>query len=272
MSEPPMIELAGVSKTYRRGGDEAPALYDVSLAVARGEMLGVVGESGSGKSTLLRLINHLEAPTAGTVHVDGEDLARLAPRARRRRRRRIGMVFQQFNLLANKTAAANVALPLSLQRRRDADHVRRMLEFVGMADHAASYPAQLSGGQQQRVAIARALSTDPHLLLCDEPTSALDDHHASEVMETLAAVRRELDTTIVLVSHELDVIKSSCDRAAILEEGRLTGVADVVAPPPAQTFSSYAARVRHVLEGGSDRREPGSREFREGEAREEGAA
>ncbi|WP_010524558.1 methionine ABC transporter ATP-binding protein [Nesterenkonia sp. F] len=271
-----MIDLAGVSKAYRRGGDEAPALHDVSLTVERGEMLGVVGESGSGKSTLLRLINHLEAPTAGSVHVDGEDLATLAPRARRRRRRRIGMVFQQFNLLANKTVAANVALPLSLQRRRDVDHVRRMLEFVGMAEHAASYPAQLSGGQQQRVAIARALATDPRILLCDEPTSALDDHHASEVMDTLAAVRRQLDTTIVLVSHELDVVQGSCDRAAILEGGRLAGVADVVAPPPARTFSSYAARVRHVLEGGADRRDPEPGELREareaGGGREEGAA
>ncbi|GAA1184858.1 ATP-binding cassette domain-containing protein [Nesterenkonia xinjiangensis] len=247
-----MIELQHVTKTYRRrgagrGGPELHALRGIDLTIQDEEMFGVVGESGSGKSSLLRMINHLEAPTAGRVLVDGVDLAALSPRARRARRRRIGMVFQQFNLLANKTVFDNAALPLRLQRRRERDRVMQMLDFVNMADHAHKHPSLLSGGEKQRVAIARALVTEPGILLCDEPTSALDDHHTEEVMEILGQIRRELRTTIVLVSHELDVIKASCDRAAVLERGRLTAVADVVAPPPREAFATYAERAQRYL-------------------------
>ncbi|GAB3186716.1 methionine ABC transporter ATP-binding protein [Nesterenkonia suensis] len=247
-----MIELQQVTKTYRRPGAgrrgaHLHALRGVDLAIREEEMFGVVGESGSGKSSLLRLINHLEAPSSGRVLVDGVDLAELRPRARRAQRRRIGMVFQQFNLLANKTVFDNAALPLRLQHRRDREPVMQMLDFVNMADHAHKHPSLLSGGEKQRVAIARALVTDPRILLCDEPTSALDDHHTEEVMDILGQIRRELRTTIVLVSHELDVIKASCDRAAVLERGRLTAVADVVAPPPRAVFTSYAERAQRYL-------------------------
>ena len=242
-----MIEFRHVTKTFPHGGSTVTALDGIDLTIADHEMVGVVGESGSGKSTLLRLINHLEAPTSGTVLVDGEDLGALPARQQRARRRRIAMVFQQFNLLANSTVFDNVAMPLSLQRRREPDTVMQMLEFVKMAGHRHKNPSQLSGGEKQRVAIARALSTRPQILLCDEPTSALDSGHSEEVMETLRDVRARFDTTIVLVSHELDVIKSSCDRAAVLEQGRLAAVTEVTPPPPRRRYESYAERAREFL-------------------------
>lgn len=242
-----MIEFRHVTKTFPQGGSTVTALDRIDLTIADHEMVGIVGESGSGKSTLLRLINHLEAPSSGTVLVDGEDLGALPARQQRARRRGIGMVFQQFNLLANSTVFDNVAMPLSLQRRREPDTVMQMLEFVKMAGHRHKHPSQLSGGEKQRVAIARALSTRPRILLCDEPTSALDSGHSEEVMATLRDVRTRFDTTIVLVSHELDVIKSSCDRAAVLERGRLAAVTEVTPPPPRRRYDSYAERAREFL-------------------------
>lgn len=242
-----MIELRNVTKSFPQGRSTVTALTDITLTVEDHEMFGIVGESGSGKSTLLRLINHLEAPTSGTVLVDGEDLGALAPRALRERRRDIGMVFQQFNLLGNSTVFDNVARPLRLQRRRERDTVMQMLDFVKMADHHRKHPSQLSGGEKQRVAIARALSTQPRILLCDEPTSALDSGTTEEVMAILRDVRDRFGTTIILVSHELDVIKSSCDRAAVLERGRLAALTEVTPPPAQERFDSYAERAREFL-------------------------
>jgi D-methionine transport system ATP-binding protein len=242
-----MIEFRHVTKTFAQGRSVVTALDAVDLTIADHEMVGIVGESGSGKSTLLRLINHLEAPTSGTVLIDGEDLGALPARRQRERRRGIGMVFQQFNLLANSTALDNVALPLHLQRRRSTDAALQMLDFVRMGAHRDKHPSQLSGGERQRVAIARALVTRPRILLCDEPTSALDAGHTDEVMSVLRDVRREFDTTIVLVSHELDVVKASCDRAAVLEGGRLAAVTDVTPPPPRDAAGSYAERATEFL-------------------------
>jgi D-methionine transport system ATP-binding protein len=246
-----MIQFQSVSKTYRRRRSSVTALDSVDLEIRAGEMFGVVGESGSGKSTLLRLVNHLEAPTSGTVLVDGVDLDALPERERRRHRQDIGMVFQHFNLLANSTVEANVRLPLQLQRGGVAQRERalEMLDFVGMAGHRGSYPVRLSGGEKQRVAIARALVSGPSVLLCDEPTSALDAHHTEEVMETLRAVRDRMDTTVLLVSHELGVIRSSCDRAAVLEDGHLRTVVDVNRPEQTRRKGTYAERARAVLEG-----------------------
>ncbi|WP_277246306.1 methionine ABC transporter ATP-binding protein [Micrococcus terreus] len=267
----PFIEFRGVSKTYpaRRRAGTVHALQGIDLQIAAGEVFGVVGESGSGKSTLLRLVNRLETPTQGSVLVDGTDLATLSAAATRARRRRIGMVFQQFNLLANQTVYANAALPLRLARRgseangrrrdaapqapgaasREAERARVMelLDFVRMSSHADKHPSQLSGGERQRVAIARALVTEPDVLLCDEPTSALDGHHTEEVMGILSRVRAELGTTILLVSHELDVIKGLCDRAAVLEGGRLTALVDVSPPDAREAFDSYAERAQRFL-------------------------
>lgn len=242
-----MIELRNVTKSFLQGRSAVTALDDVSLTIEDHEMFGIVGESGSGKSTLLRLINQLEAPSSGTVLVDGEDLGALTPRALRERRRGIGMVFQQFNLLGNSTVFNNVARPLRLQRRREPETVLQMLEFVKMADHRDKHPSQLSGGEKQRVAIARALSTQPQILLCDEPTSALDSGHTEEVMAILRDVRDRFGTTIVLVSHELDVIKSSCDRAAVLEQGRIAALTAVTPPPLRERFDSYAERAQEFL-------------------------
>ena len=268
----PFIEFRGVAKTYpaRRRAGTVHALQGIDLQIAPGEVFGVVGESGSGKSTLLRLVNRLETPTQGSVLVDGTDLATLSAAATRARRRRIGMVFQQFNLLANQTVYANAAMPLRLAKRgsevsgrrretapqalsapsrRDAERARVMelLDFVRMSSHADKHPSQLSGGERQRVAIARALVTEPDVLLCDEPTSALDGHHTEEVMGILSRVREELGTTILLVSHELDVIKGLCDRAAVLEGGRLTALVDVSPPDAREAFDSYAERAQRFL-------------------------
>ncbi|MGO2361137.1 MAG: methionine ABC transporter ATP-binding protein [Brachybacterium tyrofermentans] len=242
-----MIEFQNVAKTFLQGRSVVTALEGINLTIAENEMFGVVGESGSGKSTLLRLINHLEAPTSGTVLVGGEDLSTLPPRAQRARRRGIGMVFQQFNLLGNSTVLDNVSMPLRLQGRRGRDTAMQMLEFVHMAGHRDKHPSRLSGGEKQRVAIARALVTRPQILLADEPTSALDSGHTDEVMSVLRDVRAEFRTTIVLVSHELDVIKTSCDRAAVLEGGHLEALIDVTPPPPRERTGSYADRAREHL-------------------------
>ena len=264
-----MIEFDQVTKSYtQRGaarGGTVNALHEVSLSIGESEIFGVVGESGSGKSTLLRMVNALEMPTSGAVTVNGVNLAALRPAARRAQRRQIGMVFQQFNLLANKTVVANVALPLSLHQRRGVlrrggsgsaepassseDRAREMLDFVNMGAHAAKHPAQLSGGEKQRVAIARALVNEPDILLCDEPTSSLDSQHTDEVIATLLRVRSEMGTSILLVSHELEIIRGACDRAAILESGRLTGIAQVAHLQARETFNSYSERARKYLEG-----------------------
>lgn len=267
-----MIEFDRVTKSYpRRGAGRAgsvDALQEVSLSIGESEIFGVVGESGSGKSTLLRMVNALEMPSSGAVTVNGVNLASLRPAARRAQRRRIGMVFQQFNLLANKTVVANVGLPLSLHQRRGgfrtrvggsdapasgtADRAREMLDFVNMGAHASKHPAQLSGGEKQRVAIARALVNEPDILLCDEPTSSLDSQHTDEVMATLLRVREEMGTSILLVSHELEVIRGACDRAAILESGRLTGIAEIAQLQAREKFDSYSERARKYLEGGQE--------------------
>ncbi len=230
-----MIRLVDVEKRY--AGTGGAALAGVSLEVVRGEVFGVIGQSGAGKSTLIRLINALERPTAGRVEVDGIDVASLAPAALRVLRRRIGMIFQNFGLLSSRTVAANVAFPLKLadmpRAERDAK-VAALLDRVGLTEHADKYPAQLSGGQKQRVGIARALATDPDILLCDEATSALDPETTRQVLALLRDLNRDLGLTIVLITHEMDVVRASCDRVAVLEQGRVveTGaVADIFAAP-----------------------------------------
>ena len=230
-----MIRLVDIEKRY--AGTGGAALAGVSLEVVRGEVFGVIGQSGAGKSTLIRLINALERPTAGRVEVDGIDVASLAPAGLRMLRRRIGMIFQNFGLLSSRTVAANVAFPLKLadmpRAERDAK-VAALLDRVGLTEHADKYPAQLSGGQKQRVGIARALATDPDILLCDEATSALDPETTRQVLALLRDLNRDLGLTIVLITHEMDVVRASCDRVAVLEQGRVveTGaVTDIFAAP-----------------------------------------
>lgn len=228
-----MIALDQVHKRYPGAG--AAALNGVSLTVARGEVFGVIGASGAGKSTLIRLVNALEVPSGGRVSVEGIDLATLAPAGLRALRRRIGMIFQNFGLLSSRTVADNVAFPLKLagvpRAARDAK-VAALLGRVGLADHAAKYPAQLSGGQKQRVGIARALATEPDILLCDEATSALDPETTRSVLDLLRALNRELGLTILLITHEMDVVRAVCDRVAVLDHGEIVEsgrVADIFA-------------------------------------------
>jgi D-methionine transport system ATP-binding protein len=246
------VRLSHVSKTFTRGrdGPRVVALDDVSLEVARGEVFGVIGHSGAGKSTLIRLINGLESPTTGQVHVGGRELTALSEGDLRGVRRDIGMIFQQFNLFRSRTVAGNVAYPLKVAGvgRPERDRrVAQLLDFVGLLDRAHDHPEQLSGGQKQRVGIARALATEPSLLLADEATSALDPRTTGEVLALLGRVNRELGVTIVLITHELDVIRAVADRVAVMDNGRIAEAGtlyDVFAHPSTTAAADF---VRDAL-------------------------
>ena len=220
-----MISLKNISKSYRVGERDVIALDRIDLDIVKGEIFGIIGSSGAGKSTLVRLINLLEQPTAGEVHVEGRPTKGAAGAPLRALRRNIGMVFQHFNLLNAKTAAQNIAFPLqlagSLSRAEIEARVAELLERVGLTAHAKKYPRQLSGGQKQRVGIARALATKPQILLCDEATSALDPETTQSVLKLLAEINRDLGITIVLITHEMDVVRQVCDRVAVLDQGRV---------------------------------------------------
>lgn len=242
-----MIELIDVAKEYHINQQKIRAVDGVSLSIQSNEIFGLVGESGAGKSTLLRFINLLEKPTTGTVLVDGEDLTRLSKDQLRLKRKEISMVFQQFNLLNNKTVAENILLPLSLHTYQDTLSLDSVLKFVGLENQRDQYPSQLSGGQKQRVGIARALITKPKILLCDEPTSALDMVMTSEVVDLLRAAHQKFNMTIVVVTHELDVVQQLCQRVALIEQGRLV---DVVTNHSVQAGSfegTYRDKVLEVL-------------------------
>ncbi|MEV6345218.1 methionine ABC transporter ATP-binding protein [Actinoplanes sp. NPDC051851] len=227
------VRLEGVTKSFA----DLVALDGVSLEIAEGEVFGVIGQSGAGKSTLIRLINGLETPTSGRVFVGEREITGLPERDLRAVRRDIGMIFQSFNLFRSRTVAGNVAYPLKVAgvAREERDRrVARLLDFVGLLDRAHDHPEKLSGGQKQRVGIARALATEPSLLLADEATSALDPRTTAEVLALLRRVNRELGVTIVLITHELDVIRTVADRVAVMEAGRVieTGpVYDIFADP-----------------------------------------
>ncbi|MBG6084980.1 methionine ABC transporter ATP-binding protein [Zhihengliuella flava] len=221
-----MISLRNVSTHFagKRGEDGFTAVDDVCLDVPAGSIQGVIGFSGAGKSTLLRNINLLERPTSGQVVVDGVDLTALDDEGLRRERHQLGMIFQHFNLLNNRTAQENVELSLKfagVPKRERRERAAEALEIVDLGDRARSYPAKLSGGQKQRVAIARALATKPKVLLCDEPTSALDPRTTGSVLQYLADINQQLGITTVVVTHELDVVKNIVDDVAVMEAGRI---------------------------------------------------
>lgn len=219
-----MIELTNVTKTYIQHKTKFHAVDNVTISVKNGDIYGVIGRSGAGKSTLLRMINLLEIPTKGSVVVDGQDLTQLTGKQLRLARQSIGMIFQHFNLVSNKTILDNVLVALELANYPKKERKERALEvlrFVGLEDHAAKYPSQLSGGQKQRVAIARALANKPKLLLCDEPTSSLDPNTTREILSVLRKINQELGVTIVIVSHEMDVIKSICNLVTIMDNGKV---------------------------------------------------
>lgn len=224
------------------------ALDGVNLTIKRGEIIGVIGESGAGKSTMLGVLDAVERPASGRVLIESTDPQLLGGRQRRLLRRRIGMIFQSFNLLSNRTVWQNVQLPLRLQHRRDPELVEHLLDYVGLQDRSSHYPAELSGGQKQRVAIARALVTRPGLLLCDEPTSALDTRTTADILTLLAHTRRDFGTTIVLVTHELSAVGTICDRAAVLQRGVLEDIIPVArAARQRPDEDSYLDHARRVL-------------------------
>jgi D-methionine transport system ATP-binding protein len=219
-----MISISSVSKTFGTGAGRTVALDNVSLEVARGEVFGVVGQSGAGKSTLIRTVNLLERPDSGTIHVDGTDLTALGDNDLRVARQGIGMIFQHFNLLSSRTVQGNVELALEVTGVESRDRRRRageILDLVGLGAKASSYPSQLSGGQKQRVGIARALAARPSVLLSDEATSALDPETTRSILALLRTINQELGLTVLLITHEMDVVKTVCDSAALLEGGRI---------------------------------------------------
>lgn len=217
-----MIELQGLTQRFPGDSGDVHALRDVSLSIAQGEVFGIIGRSGAGKSTLVRAINLLNRPTSGRVVVDGRDLTALPSAALREARRDIGMIFQHFNLLSSRTVYQNVALPLELagkSRQQIADTVLPLLDLVGLSLLKDRYPSQISGGQKQRVGIARALASKPKVLLSDEATSALDPETTRSILELLRKINRELGLTIVMITHQMEVIKQVCDRVAVLDAG-----------------------------------------------------
>lgn len=241
-----MIEFHQVHKAYPVQGRTITALQPCDLRIEAGQVFGLIGHSGAGKSTLLRLINRLEEPSGGRIVIGGEDITALDAQGLRRFRQQVGMIFQHFNLLASKTVAANVALPLQLAGELGsgeiASRVTQLLQRVGLTEHAHKYPAQLSGGQKQRVGIARALATEPKILLCDEATSALDPQTTGQVLQLLAEINRELGLTIVLITHEMDVIRRVCDQVAVMDAGVIVEqgpVADVFLHPQHPTTRRF---------------------------------
>lgn len=246
-SAEPMVTIDNVSKVFGKGKKEVAAVKNVSLTVKKGEIFAIIGYSGAGKSTLVRLINGLESTTSGTLTVDGFEISGKRDLELQKVRTNIGMIFQQFNLMNSRTVAQNVEFPLKVagwSKGERTKRVQEMLEFVGLADRAKYYPSQLSGGQKQRVGIARALATKPSLLLADEATSALDPETTHEVLELLKEVNRELGITVIVITHEMDVVSSIADRVAVMEEGRVveTGsVYEVFSNPQTEVAQRFVA-------------------------------
>ncbi len=248
---PSMIVFDGVSKVYpaRKGAGEVAALENIHLDVPTGGIVGVIGRSGAGKSTLIRLVNGLEEPSKGRIVVDGTEISGLSGSHLRQERRAIGMIFQHFNLLSSRTAFGNVALPLEiagLSRREIANRVEPLLDLVGLADKRDRYPAELSGGQKQRVGIARALATRPKVLLSDEATSALDPETTKQILTLIKRINAELDLTVLLISHEMGVIKAIADRVAVIDGGRIVeegAIIDIFARPQHATTRAFVGSV-----------------------------
>ena len=244
-----MIIFENIKKTYIKNKQQVHALNDINLTVDTGDIYGLIGWSGAGKSSLIRLVNQLEKPTSGTVTVDGVDLNKLDAKAQRELKKKIGMIFQHFNLLESKTVAQNIAIPLVLQglKRDEIDRrVDAMLSYVDLAGKKQSYPSQLSGGQKQRVGIARALITEPTILLCDEATSALDPQTTLSILKLLKQINSERNITILLVTHEMEVISSICNKVAVMEKGQVIEkgtVLDIFSAPQQETTKKFVSTV-----------------------------
>ena len=225
-----MIEIQHLSKTFAGADGDVEALRDINLKINDGDIFGIIGMSGAGKSTLVRCINMLERPTSGTVLINGRDIGALSAEELRKVRRRTTMIFQSFNLLMQRPCLANICFPLELAGMKKAEAKKRageLLELVGLSDKANAYPAQLSGGQQQRIAIARALATDPEVLLCDEATSALDPKTTRSILELIKQINEQLGITVIIITHQMNVIEDICTRVAILENGTVVEEGEV---------------------------------------------
>lgn len=246
-----MIELNKVNKVFGQAAEAVYALQDIDLQVPNGQIYGVIGASGAGKSTLIRCVNMLERPTSGTVLVAGQDLTQLNRAQLNIARQQIGMIFQHFNLLSNRTVRENIALPLEfagVSREQIAQRVAELIELVGLTGREHAYPAQLSGGQKQRVAIARALAPKPKVLLCDEATSALDPATTKQILSLLADINQQLGITILLITHEMQVVKQICTHVAIIDQGQLIEsgkVGDIFAKPKSAQAKRFIAATQH---------------------------
>lgn len=247
-----MIELRHIVKRFESKAGTVTAVNDVSLHIKKGEVFGIIGFSGAGKSTLVRCINLLERPTSGEVLIDGADITKLAAKELRGVRQKIGMIFQHFNLMPSRTVYGNIEMPLkltSLSTEERREKIRSLLELVELADKSEAYPSQLSGGQKQRVAIARALANDPKVLLCDEATSALDPKTTRSILKLLREVNSRLGITIVVITHQMDVVKFICDRAAVMEHGRVVEegtILDIFANPKAPVTKGFIDSASNV--------------------------
>ena len=222
MAEAPIIDIVNLEKRYRSKNTDVFALQGINLAINKGDIFGVIGKSGAGKSTLVRCINMLERPTGGSIFFEGKDMCRLSESELRAARRSMGMIFQQFNLLMQRSCLKNICFPMELAGVKKADAEKRakeLLEMVGLPDKANAYPAQLSGGQKQRIAIARALATDPKVLLCDEATSALDPNTTHAILTLIKDINKKLGITVVVITHQMSVVEEICDHVAILDGG-----------------------------------------------------
>ena len=259
MSERPIIEIKNLKKVYQVPGGEVVALDGINLSIERGQIYGIIGMSGAGKSTLIRCMNRLDTPTEGQVLLDGQNILTMSEKQLMATRRKVSMIFQQFNLLMQKTVARNVRYPLEIagvDKQKANARVKELLQIVQLEDKAEAYPIQLSGGQRQRVAIARALASNPEVLLCDEATSALDPMTTQSILALLQKINRELGITVVLITHEMAVIWQICSRVAILDGGKIAeeGTVDDVF---VHTRSAAGRRLFGILpseeeEGGSE--------------------
>ncbi len=247
-----MIELVNVEKTYYSKAGDIPALKPTSLSINAGEIFGIIGLSGAGKSTLVRCINMLERPTGGQVFVDGEELTAMNDAELRKSRQGIGMIFQHFNLLASRTVYDNIAFPLEIQGLSKAEiekRVRPLLELVQLETRANYYPSQLSGGQKQRVGIARALASNPKVLLCDEATSALDPQTTKSILDLLKDINKKMQLTIVLITHQMEVVTEICDRVAVIENGSIVEqgtMIDVFTNPQQEITKEFTKSVMNA--------------------------
>ncbi len=261
--EQPIIQIKGLGKEFQTTEGKVRALGDINLDIQSGEVFGIIGLSGAGKSTLVRCINFLEVPTEGEVLFEGESLGSMNPARLRRTRQSMGMIFQQFNLLAQRSVVRNVCFPLELTGTPKSEAKKRAMELlktVGLEDKAGAYPAQLSGGQKQRVAIARALATNPKVILCDEATSALDPNTTKSILGLLKEINKTMGVTVIVITHEMAVIEAICDRVAIIDKSQIAEVGKV-----SEIFSEPKSKIgRQLILGDAARQVKfgGSRQIR----------